>query len=158
MTMPVTRSFDTYGAYREAVQALLASAARSLAIYDPDLSRSALERPQAAALLRALARHSPHPECIRILIRNRLFLEREAPALLRLATDFPDRVRIRAVEETHGLPDDCFMVADASDLVIRFHADRPRGRHATGTRTGAAPLLARFESLWPHDTPVRAAL
>lgn len=158
MTTPVTRAFDTYGAYREAVYALLASAARSVVIYDPDLGRTALERPQAAALLRTLARHSPHPECIRILIRNSLFLEREAPALLRLATDFADRVRIRVVGEARGLPDDCFMVADASDLVLRFHADRPRGKHAIGARLDAAPLLARFESLWPHGAPVRAAL
>lgn len=151
MTVPAA-SFDTYAAYRTAVQEAIANASQTLLILDHDLSETGLESPATSEKLQQLLMNSVIPDCTRILLRNTARLEHFMPRTMNLVARFSHRLSVRSVPDNTPFPDSPFIVADGHLLVVRFYYDQARGK-AGSNLEDAEIYTDRFESLWVSSSP-----
>lgn len=140
--------FDTYAAYRAHLLDTVRRAEHSLLIFDPDLAQTGLEDAAGISAIDALARATAGEERIRILLRSAEHIERHCPRLLRLVERYGQRMRIKLIGEGMAVPDSSFVIADGSQLVTRFHHDRPRGKRIGGANPETARYAAQFETMW----------
>lgn len=146
------RGIDSRADWQTAMLELIDAAQSRLLIFDTDLTESGLESPQGTACLTAFLQRSARPDAIRILLRDSEQLAHHSPRLMTLLSRFGHRIEVKSVAEGQTSPDTSFCVAD-TQLLIRFHHARPRGKRlAVGGQAGAV-CEAQFETLWPGATP-----
>ncbi len=153
MPDPEERHFDTYAGYQTWVLEALGLARRTLLVFDPDLAGTGLESPAALAALRALALASPERNAIRILVRDARYLERNAPRLLDFIGRFGHRAAVRIAAGDNESVETSFLVVDGQHLVLRFHADRPRGKVCLADSGSLSVPAAQFETIWKTAQP-----
>lgn len=146
------RAIDSRADWQAAVLELIDAAQSRLLILDTDLAESGLESPQGIDCLTAFLQRAARPDAIRVLLRDGDRLAHHSPRLMTLLSRFGHRIDIKCVAEGQTPPDTSFCIAD-SQLLIRFHHERPRGKHlAPGGQAGAV-CEAQFETLWPGAMP-----
>lgn len=146
--------FDTYADYRTAILEALRSARRRVAIFDPDLAECGLEHGDAIAELERLCGDSPHEDALRILLAEPAHLERNCPRLTAFLLRFAHRANVRRADADASLQARCFLIADDTQLVTRFHRDLPRGRFNRHDASAAACFVTQFETMWIKGAPV----
>lgn len=145
---------DRFSQYRDAALTLIGQATRTLEICDPDMRQLQLESPAGVAALEAFLQRSALADCLRILLHDVTHLEKNCPRLLRLLAGHAHRMAVRVSAREHRKLEQCFMVADQTHRLIRFHRDLPKARLRLDTPTDAAESLLQFNALWERAQAV----
>ncbi|MCC4115283.1 hypothetical protein LLG90_07975 [Aromatoleum toluclasticum] len=148
MDTPREQTFDSYGEYRSAFIGALENAQQTVIIFDPDLRECGLESPQGIAQLERLCSLSTRRDALRILLHSTTWLEQDCPRLTRLLGHYAHCASVRSADTGARLWSQPFLIADASDLVTRFHQDLPRGKRSTDGSGTLAHLATQFETFW----------
>lgn len=147
---PAEYTIDTWADFRTAALETIALAQSTLLLFDFDLSQSGLESPAGVEHLTALLLRSAQPAAVRILVRDARHLEQNCPRLLGLLTRFGHRITVRVASTHLAIPESAFLIADLNHLLIRFHHERPRGKHCIDDTHSASECIAQFETLWTN--------
>lgn len=145
---PTEYAIDSWADFRQAALQTIGLAGSTLVLFDSDLSLSGLESPEGVEHLTALLLRSGQPEAVRILLRDARHLEQNCPRLLGLLTRFGHRITVRVAGTHLAIPESAFLIADLTHLLIRFHHERPRGKHCIDDAHSASDCSAQFETLW----------
>lgn len=128
------------------LETILRSLAVSLSIFDEDLTRLRLERPENVELLRRFLADSTRNR-VRIVLKNAEPLRCRSPRLFKLLATYPDQMTVvQCPEHLHSLNDALFVVNGAHAL-IRFHKDNARSRVIIDDVEACAPYVQRFDDI-----------
>ena len=147
---PSYERFDSEASYLAAIDFVLAQAKSSLQIFDADLVRMQLERPDRIALLTTFLGANVTPQ-LRIVIRDyqgASDMASRSPRLMELLERYAHLFTIRQAPENLLHLADCHVVADATHCVRRFHIDFPRGALIAHDAAQTLPWSQRFDELW----------
>ncbi len=148
MNTPAEQYFDTHGAFREALFAVMRRTERELVLFDADLRDTGLESLEGITVLEALCQRTTAPDSIRILVHDAAFVERDCPRLLSLCARFSHRMRIRITTPAFRNYEQPFVIGDGQHLATRFHQDSPRGKQCFDCGADCAKLLTDHETIW----------
>jgi hypothetical protein len=138
--------------FRHACDTVLAMAEREILILDRDLAALQLDEKARIDCLTAFLRREGSPR-IRIVLHDPLPLERSAPRLRRLMTNFAHVIELRQSPEHLRHLADMHLLVDAGNGVRRFHVDQPRSALVLGDPAYLASWRLRFEELWELSQP-----
>jgi hypothetical protein len=130
----------------EGVVALLAAARRSVRVFDDDLSRLKLDRPENAESLRRLLAEEPR-SAISIFVRNAESLQRNSPRILGLLTTYAHRMEIRQSPPHLSSLRDCLLIVDDVHALVRFDQSQPRAKLLTDNAAEVGPYLRRIDDV-----------
>ena len=135
-----------------AIDTVIASATRSLRIFDRSLSRE-YNSVRRHDLLRGFLLAS-RVNRVYIVVHDTVGIQLNYPRLCNLIQQFSHSLAIRLTQPRAKQVYDPFCVADDANYVHRFHYDHPRGLLALGDPGGAQELLGRYEEIWDSSDPV----
>ena len=150
---PPTRNeyeFGQFADYRRHVLDILGRATREVILFDADLKETGLESAAGIAALEAFFTRHTVPDCVRVVVHDAGFIERECPRLLRLLASFGHRIRIRVSARQHAAIDQAFIVVDGQHVLTRFHRDNARGKLILDDGVRAAQLADLFDTVWEN--------
>ena len=141
-----------------AVGTLLHLATRSIRVFDEDLERLKLERPENVELLQRFLAASPSHR-IQIVLRSPGFLRSRCPRLMRLVAQHSENLHILS-RPLHLAPlNDSMLLVDAEHALIRFHKDNVRAKIVSDARNECSPYGQRFSEIWQEGgEPVSATV
>lgn len=145
-------AFDSRSGYLLAVNAVLACARKEICVFDADLTVIDLERVERAESLSAFL-SGDRDRTLRIALHDPEHVERHCPRIMALLGRFSHSFAIRQTPDGLRHLADCFVVADKSNLVVRFHADYSRGKVLLSLPDEARPWCQRFEDIWLESHP-----
>lgn len=150
------RLLTTQAEHDAAFDEILPLAARSLKIFDRDLSLFRVERPAAIEQLSRLLTAGPD-RTVDIAVQDAAAVQSRCPRLIALLAVHGHHLRlIQTAEQLDGLTD-AFMIADDRHCLVRFHRDQPRGKAITDDPDSTQAYVDRFESIWSEGgTPIGA--
>lgn len=128
------------------VQKVLLLATRALRIFDEDLARLGLEKPENAAFLRRLLT-AERQNTITVVVRNAETFRRNSPRLMKLLADFPNTMKIYECAPQLSSLTDTMVLADNSHALIRFHKDHVRSKAIIDNADECRPYLLRFQEI-----------
>ena len=140
----------------EAIDAVIATAERTLRIFDATLSNRGFNTPARTEKLREfLVAGRAHR--LLIALHDTSLLERENARLLTLLRQFPMSIEIhRTVGEARNARD-AFVVADDHGLWRQLHVEQPRAVLALDSPADALPIAQRFDEIWELSEPAVSA-
>lgn len=148
--------FDTLSGYRQAIDCILSSASRELCIFDRDLEKTGLGSRQYANRLSAFLAGG-RDRMLRIVLHDTEHVMRYSPRLMTLLKRYSHNFIVRQSSESLRSLSDCFILADSTSGVIRFHEDHFRGKLLLGQSEEIHAWHQRFEDLWTESVPGIAA-
>ena len=139
-----------------AIEEVIATAQRSLRVFDISLSNRGFNSPSVAEKLRQfLVAGRAHR--LYIALHNTDLLERESPRLLQLLRQFPMSIEIhRTVAQARNAMDP-FVLADDHSVWHQLHFEQPRAIVAIHSPSDATPILERFDEIWALSEPAVSA-
>ena len=141
---------DTY------LQKVLLLATRTLRIFDEDLTRLGLEKPENALFLRRLLA-SERQNTLTVVVRNADPFRRSSPRLMKLLADFPNTVKIHECAPQLATLSDAMVLSDGSHALVRFHKDHVRAKAIIDNADECRPYILRFEEILKEGgTPISA--
>ncbi|MGE5094516.1 MAG: hypothetical protein ACM3SO_05220 [Betaproteobacteria bacterium] len=141
------RALASIAESQAAIDEVIASAQRTLRIFDISLANRGFGSPARIERLRRLL-VAGRAHRILIALHDAEGLERECPRLLTLLRQFPMSVEVhRTVGEARNAMDP-FVVADDQSVWHQMHHDQPRAIVALHSPSDAIPLMQRFEEIW----------
>ena len=117
----------TWSDYASAVQRVLSLAERELKVFDADLVRLQLERPENAALLQSFLA-ADRANRLRIVVRDAAPLRNASPRLWRLQTLYPASMTVMTCADSLAGLSDSLLIADARHAVDHAYILRWRSR------------------------------
>ena len=147
---PRTARFDTRAEFEAQLRACLASAQRSLALFDPDFAVFPLGTSEFDTALRAFLSRGG---LLRLAMHEPGHIERHYPRLLRLLRDYSHAVECRVTPKALRNLTDSFCIADDTHVVRRFHSDHMRGEAAFDAPAAVDVPRHRFEAIWAESRP-----
>ena len=110
-----------------ALATILRSLTTSLLVFDEDLVRLGLERPENVEILRRFLVAGTRNR-IRIVVKNAAPLRSHSPRLFQMLATYPEQMTVvQCPQHLHSLNDALFIVNETHAL-IRFHRDNARSR------------------------------
>lgn len=152
MNSPTTAPFDTEAGFRQAIDTIIASASRELRIFDRSLQRIDLEQKDRAEALEAFL-GGARDRRVGIVVQDPDHCERYCPRLQNLLRRFGLTFEFRQAPLELAHLSECFLLADKSQAVIRFHVDQPRGKIILDDGDEVHPWWQRHEELWTMSSP-----
>jgi hypothetical protein len=141
---------------QQAIDEVLATAERSISIFDVNLAKRGFNSPQRAEQLRSfLVRGRAHR--LRIVLHDTELLDRECPRLLQLLRQFPMSVEIHRTLAQAQQARDPFVIADDHSLWHQLHYEQPRAIVALHSPQDTLPIAQRFEEIWDLSEPAVTA-
>ena len=128
------------------VQKVLLLASRALRIFDEDLARLGLEKPENASILRRLL-IAERQNTITVVVRNADPFRRNSPRLMKLLADFPNTLKIYECAPQLSSLTDAMVLADSSHALIRFHKDHVRSKAIIDNADECRPYMLRFQEI-----------
>jgi hypothetical protein len=142
--------------YRDAAQKILLAAARSIRIFDSDLTRLGLEGRENVLSLRRFLTAAPH-NTLQIVLRNAEPFRNGSPRLFQLFADFSHAVEVWECAPQLLKLTDAMFLADDCHALVRIHEDHARSRVIIDDAQACRPYLVRFnEILEEGGTPISA--
>ena len=132
--------------YDNSVTKILSLASQTLRIFDQDLSKLKLERPDHAEYLRLFLSAGPR-QSLQIVIKNAEPFRRSSPRLMKLLSLYPQCMTIIECPPHVAALNDSLLIADNNHALIRFHTDHARAKTLLDTTEECAPYLFRFEDI-----------
>jgi hypothetical protein len=140
----------------EAIDQVVASAQRTLRIFDVSLSMRGFNAPARAERLRELL-VSGRAHRILVALHDTEPLHRENARLLGLLRQFPMSIEIhRTIAQARNAPDP-FIIADDHSAWHQAHYTQPRAIVTLQSPPEVQPLLQRFEEIWELSEPAVSA-
>ena len=135
-----------------AVDEVIASAERTIRIFDADLTNRGFNSPARAEKLREfLVAGRSHR--ILVALHETDGLERDCPRLLTLLRQFPMSIEIhRTLGEARNARDP-FVLGDDHSVWHQLHVDQPRAIVALHSPQDALPIVQRFAEIWDLSEP-----
>lgn len=138
------------------LQKVLLLAKQTLRIFDEDLTRLGLEKPENALFLRRLLT-SERQNTLTVVVRNANPFRRSSPRLMRLLADFPDAMKIYECAPQLASLSDSMVLADGNHALVRFHKDHVRSKAIIDNADECRPYILRFEEILKEGgTPISA--
>ncbi|MBK7686260.1 MAG: hypothetical protein KA388_03055 [Rhodocyclaceae bacterium] len=152
---PTYERFESEVGYLTAIDFVLANASSTLRIFDADLAKMHLEKPERIALLGNFLSNNVTPQ-LRIVVRNSESSSNVAsrsPRLIDLLARYSHFFGIRQAPASLQHLADCHVIADSTHCVRRFHIDHARGSLITHDEEQTLPWSKRFDDLWELSQP-----
>lgn len=129
------------------VQKVLLLATHTLRIFDKDLTRLGLEKPETAFFLRRFLSRD-RKSSISIIVRDAEPLRRSSPRLMALFSDFPHAMHVHEWPASLAASlKDNLLLSDTSHALIRFHDDHARSKAIIDNASECRPYVLRFEEI-----------
>ena len=155
-THAVYRQISGLAESKAAIDEVIATAQKSLAIFDYTLGNRGYGDPARIERLRHFLL-AGRAHRLRIALHDPEVLERHEPRLLMLLRQLPASIAIhRTVGQARNATDP-FVVADDHSVWHLQHHDQPRAIVALHSPQDAAPLRDRFEEIWELSEPAISA-
>ena len=139
-----------------AIDVVIASAQRTIKIFDVSLSHLGFNTPARAEKLRSfLVAGRAHR--LLIALHDTESLERENARLLALLRQFPMSIEIHRTIAQARSANDPFVVADDHSVWHQLHFDQPRAIVAVHSPADALPIAQRFDEIWELSEPAVSA-
>ncbi len=132
--------------YERALAHIVASAEKTLMIFDPDLSRGAFKSQQIADILQTFLAKARYAK-LTIIVHDSKFLNEYCVRLLKLLHVFGHQMEIRVSDERAHIAQDAMVIADAKHTIHRFHIQQARFKYVMDDSVMARPLIERYEEL-----------
>jgi hypothetical protein len=139
-----------------AIDEVIASAQRTLRIFDISLSNRGFNSPARAEMLRRLL-VAGRAHRILIALHDTELLDRENPRLLMLLRQFPASIAIHRTLAQARDAADPFIIADDHSVWRQMHHTQPRSIVALHSPADALPIVQRFEEIWDLSEPAVSA-
>jgi len=139
-----------------AIEQVIASAKRTLRIFDFTLSNRGFNSPARADQLRAFF-VSGRVHRLHIALHEPEHLVRECPRLLTLLRQFPMSIEIHRTLAQARNAADPFVIADDHSVWHQMHHLQPRAIVALHSPADTTPILQRFEEIWELTEPAVSA-
>ena len=139
-----------------AIDEVIASAQRTLRIFDISLSNRGFNSPARAEKLRHLL-VAGRAHRILIALHDTELLERENPRLLILLRQFPMSIEIHRTLAQARDASDPFVIADDHSVWRQMHYTQPRSIVALHSPADVLPIVQRFEEIWDLSEPAVSA-
>lgn len=128
------------------LQKVLLLATRTLRVFDEDLARLGLEKPENAFFLRRFLASDRH-NCLTVVVRNADPFRRNSPRLMKLLSDFPNATTFYECAPQLAALNDATVLADGCHALIRFHKDHVRSKVLIDNANECRPYILRFEEI-----------
>jgi len=133
--------------FAEAVADIAAVAARSLAIFTPDLEHGVYDSKRFLETVKHLVLSRTHAR-IRVLVSHPDRVPLSVNRFLHVGRRLSTFIEFRRLPESFQDRDDAFLVADGAALVYRAKADRWEGVADTSEPRMARRYLGEFDQMW----------
>jgi len=140
----------------EAIDEVIASAQRTIRVFDISLSNRGFNSPLRADRLRQFF-VAGRAHRLYIALHNTELLERESPRLLQLLRQFPMSIEIHRTLGQARTAMDPFIVADDHSVWRQLHFEQPRAIVALNSPQDAIPIAQRFDEIWEQSEPAVSA-
>jgi hypothetical protein len=139
-----------------AIDEVIATAERTLRIFDSTLAHRGFNAPARAERLREfLVAGRAHR--LLIALHEPEVLVRECPRLLTLLRQFPMSIEIHRTLAQARNAMDPFVLADDHSVWHQLHLEQPRAIVALHSPADALPIAQRFEEIWELSEPAATA-
>ncbi len=143
---------------RRAIDRVIASAHRTLRIFEPDLADPGYRSIERIGLIEAFLA-AGRGNRIRIVLHEIRQLERECPRILALLRYHSHAMEIRMTVDSARNAHDALVIADEHSYWHRAHVGQPRSIAVLDDAAATAPWAGRFEEIWESsDAAVSATV
>jgi hypothetical protein len=132
--------------YRAAIDIVIAQAEHELLIFDQDLALGDYASLKRTELIRTFLTKAPSNKVVIVLQDARYFMH-SCPRLFSLLEMYGHKMTVYETDNAAKVAKDCFLVADQSHYIRRFHIDQARFKYALNDIDTSAMLNLRFEEL-----------
>jgi hypothetical protein len=140
----------------EAIDEVIASAQRTIRVFDISLSNRGFNSPLRADRLRQFF-VAGRAHRLYIALHNTELIDRESPRLMQLLRQFPMSIEIhRTIAQARNAMDP-FVVADDHSVWHQQHCEQPRAIVAIHSPADAIPIAQRFDEIWELSEPAVSA-
>ena len=136
----------TWSEHDSALEKVLASATRTLRIFDADLTKLRLERSEQIEILGNFLSADIKNQ-IHAIVRNAEPLRRNSPRLMKLLALHPQNFLVFEAPEQIAKLSDAMLISDGQHALIRFHQDNVRSKIILDSADECLPYLNRFEEI-----------
>ena len=133
-------------AYHAALDIVIAQAERELLVFDQDLARGGYASIKRAELIRTFLAKS-RTNRLTVIVHDASYFMQTCPRLLGLLETYGHSMTLYQTNEEAKVAKDCFVVADQSHYIRRFHIDQARFKYALNDVDTSANLNMRFDEL-----------
>jgi hypothetical protein len=154
MAMPpcVSEAFDTRAAYLQAIDNVISVARRDVCVFDLDLKNLGFDKRSRADSIAAFLAGGRDRK-LRMVLHDIDHLTRYSPRIMVLLKRYSHSFSVRRTPESLRSLGDCFVLADGTSGVIRFHVDHFRGKTLIDQALEVHDWQQRFEDLWLESIP-----
>ena len=139
-----------------AIDEVVASAQRTLRVFDVNLTNRGYNSPGRTEKLRQfLVAGRTHR--LYIALHETETLQRDCPRLLQLLRQFPMSIEIHRTLAQARNAMDPFVVADDHSVWHQLHYEQPRAIVALRSPSDAMPIQQRFDEIWDLSEPAVSA-
>lgn len=142
-----TTLLTTWTEYDRAVATLLDRADRELCIFDEDLARLGLDRPERHHRLREFLLRQPKNR-LRIVVQRGERVLVDNPRLARLLEDCAHKFSLAQAPEHLAHLADALLIADGCRALVRFHRDQARSKLVEDDPEETGAYGRRFDEIW----------
>ncbi len=132
--------------YQTAINTVIAQAERELLIFDQDLARGDYASIKRTELIRTFLAKSRSNK-LTVVVHDASYFMQSCPRLFGLLEIYGHSMTVYQTNEEAKVAKDCFVIADQSHYIRRFHIDQARFKYALNDIDTSAMLNMRFEEL-----------
>ena len=125
---------------------ILGRATQRIDIFDRDLARLPLERPEHAETLRRFLTDNDRAQ-LRIVLRDPAYFRRDCPRLMRLLTLNSQKMFVTLCPEQLAALSDSLVLVDGSHGLVRFHEGNVRSKRIDDDPEECHPYALRFAEI-----------
>ncbi len=137
--------------YEAALDLVIAGATKELLIFDQDFKLGNYASLKRHDLINAFLSNHPQSKLTIILQSTDHFIN-HCPRLFDLLKIFGHKMTVYETNDVAKVAKDCFVIADKSHYLRRFHVDQARFKFAFDDNAEAAALSMRFDELLDETT------
>jgi hypothetical protein len=142
--------------YDAALALVIAKAQNELLIFDQDLSHGNYASLQCVELIQQFLSATPLSK-LTVIVQNSEFFINKCPKLFELLKLYGHKMTVYETNESAKIAKDCFVIADKTHYVRRFHIDQARFKFALNDAEECANLNMRFDELMDETTETVSA-
>lgn len=132
--------------YEAALNLVIAKAQHELVIFDQDFTRGNYASLQRADLIKQFLNANNFCK-LTIILQQTDFFTNNCPRLFELLKLYGHKIVVFETNDNAKIAKDCFIIADNTHYVRRFHIDQARFKYAFDDETEAANLQMLFGEL-----------
>lgn len=137
--------------YESALDLVIARATKELLIFDQDFKLGNYASLKRYDLISAFLSNHPQSKLTIILQSTEHFIN-HCPRLFDLLKIFGHKMTVYETSDVAKVAKDCFVIANKSHYLRRFHVDQARFKFAFDDEAEAAALTMRFDELLDETT------